>query len=62
MRAKPYANSLFEYRELGRLRDPEARVAVIEPAALHDVVFTDGAAAEVVCLATAGPISPYVVA
>ncbi len=32
MKAKPYADRLFEYRELGRLQDAEARVALIKPA------------------------------
>lgn len=55
MRAKPYADRLFEYRELGRLRDPEARVALVKPAALLGVEFTDDAAAEVVRLAAGYP-------
>lgn len=55
MRAKPYADRLFEYRELGRLRDPEARVALVKPAALLGVDFEADAAAEVVRLATGYP-------
>jgi AAA ATPase domain len=55
MRAKPYADRLFEYRELGRLRDPEARVALVKPASLLGVEFAADAAAEVVRLATGYP-------
>lgn len=55
MRAKPYADRLFEYRELGRLRDAEARVALVKPAALLGVEFTKEAAAEVVGLAAGYP-------
>jgi hypothetical protein len=55
MRAKPYADRLFEYRELGRLRDPEARVALIKPAAILGAEFAPGAAQEVVRLAAGYP-------
>ena len=55
MRAKPYADRLFEYRELGRLRDPEAHVALVKPASTLGVEFTDAAADKVVHLATGYP-------
>jgi len=55
LRAKPYADRLFDYRELGRIRDAEARVALVKPAALRDVEFTPDAAAEVVRLAAGFP-------
>jgi hypothetical protein len=55
MRAKPYADRLFEYRELGRLRDPEARVALVKPASTLGVELTTDAAAEVVRLAAGYP-------
>ena len=55
MRAKPYADRLFQYRELGRLRDPEARVALIKPAASLGVDFASDAAAEVVHLSAGYP-------
>jgi hypothetical protein len=55
MRAKPYADRLFEYRELGRLRDPEARVALVKPAALLGVEFAPDAANEVIRLAAGYP-------
>jgi hypothetical protein len=55
MRAKPYADRLFEYRELGRLRDPEARVALVKPASTLGLDFTEAAAREVVRLAAGYP-------
>lgn len=55
MRAKPYADRLFEYRELGRLRDPEAHVAVVKPAGTLGVEFTRDAAAEVLRLSAGYP-------
>jgi hypothetical protein len=55
MRAKPYADRLFEYRELGRLRDPEARVALIKPAATLGVEFRKDAGAEVLRLSAGYP-------
>lgn len=55
MRAKPYADRLFEYRELGRLPDAEARVALVKPAALLEVGFAADAADEVVRLAAGYP-------
>jgi hypothetical protein len=44
MSAKPYADRLFQYRELGRLSSTAARAALTRPAAEHGVVFEDGAA------------------
>jgi hypothetical protein len=55
MRAKPYADRLFEYRELGRLRDAEADVALIKPAAVLGVNFDKGAALEVLRLSAGCP-------
>jgi hypothetical protein len=55
MKAKPYADRLFEYRELGRLRDPEARVALIKPASAHGLEYERSAAAEVIHLAAGYP-------
>jgi hypothetical protein len=37
--AKPYAERLFSYRELDRLSDPEARIAVVGPAGLRGVEY-----------------------
>ncbi len=53
MAAKPYADRLFEYRELGRLPDASARAALIAPAATRGVDF-DEAAARTVVRETAG--------
>lgn len=55
MKAKPYADRLFEYRELGRLSDPAARVALMKPAAGLGVDFDEEAALEVVRLAAGFP-------
>lgn len=55
MRAKPYADRLFEYRELGRLADPAARLALIRPATTLGVDFEEEAALEVVKLAAGYP-------
>jgi hypothetical protein len=55
IRAKPYADRLFEYRELGRLPPLEARVALIKPAQYRKVQFEEQAAAEVVQLAAGYP-------
>lgn len=55
MKAKPYADRLFEYRELGRLRDVEAHVALVKPASTLGVEFTRAAATEVVHLAAGYP-------
>jgi hypothetical protein len=56
MRAKPYADRLFEYRELGRLRDPEARMALIKPAAILGVDFAAGAADDADALGSPLPV------
>jgi hypothetical protein len=42
MSAKPYADRLFQYQELGRLADPAARTALIAPAATRGVEFQGG--------------------
>ncbi len=55
MKAKPYADRLFEYRELGRLRNAEAHVALVKPAATLGIDFARNAAAEVVELAAGYP-------
>lgn len=55
MRAKPYADRLFEYRELGRLAAPEARAALVKPAAGLGVDFVEEVAREVVRLAAGYP-------
>ena len=55
LRAKPYADRLFEYRELGRLRGPEARVALVKPAALLGADFATDVADVVVGLAAGYP-------
>jgi hypothetical protein len=55
IRAKPYADRLFEYRELGRLRDAEAHVALVKPASTLGVEFSEEAAAEVVRLSAGYP-------
>jgi hypothetical protein len=55
MRAKPYADRLFEYRELGRLRGPEAHVALVKPAAVLGVELDRDAADEVVRLSAGYP-------
>ena len=46
--AKPYADRLFQYRELGRLSDAAARSALIGPAAALGVAFEEAAARRVV--------------
>jgi hypothetical protein len=48
MSAKPYADRLFQYQELGRLTDAAARAALIQPAATRNVKFQEQAAREVV--------------
>jgi hypothetical protein len=55
LRAKPYADRLFEYRELGRLTEPAARVALIKPAATLGVDFDEDAAHAVVQMAAGYP-------
>jgi hypothetical protein len=46
--AKPYADRLFQYRELGRLSDAAARAALVVPAAALGVEFEEEAARRVV--------------
>lgn len=46
--AKPYADRLFQYRELGRLSDGAARAALVNPAAALGVEFEEEAARRVV--------------
>jgi hypothetical protein len=46
--AKPYADRLFQYRELGRLPDPAARSALAGPAATLGVEYNEKAARQVV--------------
>lgn len=48
MSAKPYADRLFRYRELGRLSDAAARAALVGPAGMLDVTFEEAAARAVV--------------
>jgi hypothetical protein len=48
MSAKPYADRLFQYHELGRLSDAAARTALITPAATRGVEFEEAAALQVV--------------
>ena len=48
MSAKPYADRLFTYHELGRLSDAAARAALIGPAKLQGVAFREEAARAVV--------------
>ena len=55
MRAKPYADRLFEYRELGRLGVAESHAALIKPAVTHGVEFDTDAALEVAQLAAGYP-------
>jgi hypothetical protein len=48
MSAKPYADRLFSYHELGRLPPAAARAALIAPAATHGVDYDEDAARRVV--------------
>jgi len=48
MSAKPYADRLFHYHELGRLADAPARAALVQPAAARGVQFEERAARQVV--------------
>jgi predicted ATPase len=48
MSAKPYADRLFQYHELGRLSDAAARTALIAPAATRGVAIQERAARLVV--------------
>jgi hypothetical protein len=51
--AKPYAERMFAYRELDRLSDAEARLALVAPAAQLDVEF-EADAIELILEASAG--------
>jgi hypothetical protein len=53
--AKPYADRLFSYGELGRLPDPAARVALVGPAVAHGVDYEEAAARQVVTEAAGYP-------
>ena len=55
MSAKPYADRLFRYHELGRLPDPAARAALVGPAATLDLHFAQDAALAVVAEASGYP-------
>jgi len=55
MKAKPYADRLFEYRGLGRLQPPAARIALMKPASALGIDFDEDAAREVVELAAGYP-------
>jgi hypothetical protein len=48
MAAKPYADRLFQYHELGRLSDAAARSALIAPAATRGLEYEEAAARQVV--------------
>ena len=48
MSAKPYADRLFQYHELGRLSDAAARSALIAPAATRGLEYEEAAARQVV--------------
>jgi hypothetical protein len=48
MSAKPYADRLFQYHELGRLSESAARTALITPAATRGVAYDERAARQVV--------------
>lgn len=48
MSAKPYADRLFQYHELGRLTAAAARTALITPAATRGVNYAEDAARQVV--------------
>jgi hypothetical protein len=53
--AKPYADRLFSYRELGRLSAVDARSALLAPAALYGVDFEPAVAESVVAEAAGYP-------
>jgi hypothetical protein len=53
--AKPYADRLFRYRELGRLSDAAARAALVGPAGALGLHFEEKAARAVVAEATGYP-------
>jgi hypothetical protein len=54
-RAKSYAERLFEYPEIGPLKDAEAKLALVAPAAKHNVIFEEGALAEILAQTKAYP-------
>jgi len=53
--AKPYADRLFSYAELGRLSDPAARAALVGPAAVSGVAYEEEVARQVVTEAAGYP-------
>ncbi len=53
--AKPYADRLFSYAELGRLEDPAARAALVGPAAGLGVEYSEQVARKVVAEAAGYP-------
>jgi hypothetical protein len=55
MSAKPYADRLFAYRELGRLTDASARAALVGPATTLGVQYEESAVREVVTQAAGYP-------
>jgi len=55
MAAKPYADRLFTYRELGRLTDASARAALVGPAAALGVQYEEDAVRAVVKQAAGYP-------
>jgi hypothetical protein len=55
MSAKPYADRLFAYRELGRLPDAAARAALVGPTTTRGVAFDEDAARAVIASAAGYP-------
>jgi hypothetical protein len=53
--AKPYADRLFSYAELGRLSDAAARAALVGPAAVAGVAYDEDVARQVVAEAAGYP-------
>lgn len=53
--AKPYADRLFSYTELGRLEDPAARAALVGPATALGVEYSEQAARRVLAEAAGYP-------
>ena len=47
-KAKSYAERLFEFTEIGPLPEPDARRAIVKPAAAHGVAFDEAALARIV--------------
>ena len=54
-RAKSYAERLFEYPEIGPLKDAEARRALVAPAEKNGVAFEEGALVEILAQTKAYP-------